>query len=117
MQSWAKSRVLAFIDLVIWSDYSGEALTQHAIGEWLFPAADIDSTEKVRKTVNPLVDEIYMPGFLEWLSHEARRMAVVSAREELRPEDAWNAEAQEYFDRTVESFKRDSKRFDISPED
>lgn len=55
---WYKLRVLPYLDMTIALIYTGQTATQRTLGDRLFFDEDVDTTEKVRKTLRPLVREI-----------------------------------------------------------
>ncbi|EPR1089492.1 DUF6387 family protein [Serratia marcescens] len=65
IKKWHSLRVLAYLDLKIFARISGSRLTMKQYGDILyFDNFDIDNTEKVRKTLIPLVSEIFSGGYL-----------------------------------------------------
>ncbi|HGK7505194.1 TPA: DUF6387 family protein [Citrobacter freundii] len=62
---WRKLKVLPFLDLKILALYFNETLTFNQIGSILFSDEyDIDTTEKVRKTLIPFANEVMADGYL-----------------------------------------------------
>lgn len=53
---WADFMVLPYLDLKIWSKYTGKNFTQAVIGYALFPEEIVDTTEKIRKSTKPKAD-------------------------------------------------------------
>ncbi|WP_426992078.1 DUF6387 family protein [Methylomonas sp. CM2] len=48
---WTEYKILPYLDLQIWSIYSGSRITQAMIGNAIFPdELDVDTTERIRKT-------------------------------------------------------------------
>lgn len=48
---WGEYKILPYLDLKIWSIYSGSKITQAMIGNAIFPdELDVDTTERIRKT-------------------------------------------------------------------
>ncbi|ENR1380707.1 TPA: DUF6387 family protein [Yersinia enterocolitica] len=65
IKKWYSLRVLAYLDLKIYALISGVRITMKQYGDILyFDEFDIDATEKVRKTLIPLVNEIFSGGYL-----------------------------------------------------
>ncbi len=50
-EEWGEYKILPYLDLKIWSIYSGSKITQAMIGNAIFPnELDVDTTERIRKT-------------------------------------------------------------------
>lgn len=65
INKWRSLRLLAFFDLKILSMATGSKLTMKNYGDILFfDDFDVDTTEKVRKTLIPLAEEVMSPGYL-----------------------------------------------------
>lgn len=60
-----ENRVIPYLDLEIWAEITGVKITQNTMGNALFPdTPDIDTTEKIRRTVRPLAHEVMKHGWL-----------------------------------------------------
>lgn len=72
INKWHSLRVLAYLDLKIISRITHTKLTLKNIADIVYPDQyDIDTTEKVRKTLIPLVNEIMAGGYLNNLLKKA----------------------------------------------
>lgn len=68
---WSHNLVLPYIDLTSLLEACGVYAANHVIGEALFPANDVDVSEKIRKTVAPMAKELMSFAFLDALRHAA----------------------------------------------
>ncbi len=62
------TKVLPYLDLMIWSNENGVKIPNHVLGEWLFPDDPADVAEKVRKVTKPLAMRATKANFLQALS-------------------------------------------------
>jgi hypothetical protein len=59
LKRWCEHKLLAYIDLTLWSDLEKCKIPQHVYGEALFgTGATFDTTEKIRKTLQPLAQKL-----------------------------------------------------------
>lgn len=71
-RKWHEHRVLAYIDLVDLLAYHFDApLTDEMIARCLFPTADVDTSERVRKTVRPLAKMLMSSQAIQLLINQA----------------------------------------------
>tara|TARA_R110001592_G_C13192961_1_gene753511 strand:- start:73007 stop:73858 length:852 start_codon:yes stop_codon:yes gene_type:complete len=64
-QKWHERRVLPYLDLTLWSEYTEIPITQQKLGTALFPNdIDISPSEVVRKTIRPLADMLTSDSFI-----------------------------------------------------
>lgn len=76
MEIWGKNRVLAYLDLQLMARLFNSRITNSMIGNLLFPDdLDIDSTEKIRKVVQPKVSKILDMNFMNALQSAASTYA------------------------------------------
>lgn len=67
---WHENRVLPYLDLMLWFGLKRVPITQQEIGVLLFPdELNVALSERVRKTLKPLADELMRDQFLYALSH------------------------------------------------
>lgn len=73
MQSWHQYKVLAFIDLEIFTKKTRTETTNAFIGDLLFPDDEVDRPERVRKVVRPLAHKLMQSQFISALDEQAAR--------------------------------------------
>jgi len=72
IKKWHSMRVIPFLDLKILTCYEKVQLTMKQIGDIIYPDEfDIDTTEKVRKTLSPLVNDIMNYKYLDMILKQA----------------------------------------------
>jgi hypothetical protein len=73
IEKWCNNKILPYIDLTIISESEGEKLTQHTIGQLLYPDEyDVDLTERIRQTVKPLAKSIFNINTLKMLELQVK---------------------------------------------
>ena len=61
IKKWNKHKLLPCLDLLIWSNIENVHITNKVLGTVLYPQEfDMDPTERVRKTVGPLVHKVML---------------------------------------------------------
>jgi hypothetical protein len=71
---WAEYQILPYLDLKIWSLFSGCHLTQVMIGNALFPdELDIDTTERIRRTTKKKADWLMNHTVLDALGRQIKK--------------------------------------------
>ena len=67
-KDWCEYKIIPYLDLKIWSEFSGKKLTNAVIGNAIFPDDfDIDTTERVRRTTKPKADWLMQYSVLQAL--------------------------------------------------
>ena len=64
IRTWREFHLLPYIDLMLYCRLVGGIATQALIGELLFPTEEVDTTERVRKVVQPMAVGALDQGFL-----------------------------------------------------
>lgn len=64
---WIAHGVLPYIDLQLFAELTGRTLGDALAGDLIFPDAEFDRAEKIRKTVRGLSEELLDPSFLNAL--------------------------------------------------
>jgi hypothetical protein len=73
---WHQNRVLPYLDLILWFGFKRVPITQQEIGVLLFPdELNVALSERIRKTLKPLADEVMSDQFLYALSHHETNRA------------------------------------------
>ncbi len=74
MQDWHQYRVLAFIDIGLFCQFTDTTISHASLGNILFPDDyDIDVSERIRKVVRPLADRLMKSEFISSLDVQAAR--------------------------------------------
>jgi len=72
-REWARYGVLPYMDLQLFSAYTGLKFTQWQVGQLLFPNEDIDPAERIRKVVRPMAESLMEESFLAAFDNQVSR--------------------------------------------
>ncbi|MNT33521.1 hypothetical protein D3C72_1694540 [compost metagenome] len=61
---WIAHGVLPYIDLLLFAELTGRTLGDALAGDLIFPDAEFDRAEKIRKTVKGLSEELLDPSLI-----------------------------------------------------